>query len=453
MDTDTVRHNLTYLREHSVCETLERITKALLLEKPDRPIDTILRVLRESECTPRGIPGVGSNNNNNNNKQPAPLSTNPSSFAASNNTTTTSTATVNNSSNNNNTLNANTVTNTSSQQPAHMNANSVNNPTTINHANNSSSNNINNVNNNKPTSSSSSSNTQQATATTISSRGGSAKSASGLTAAAIAASSSHYAATTTPGGSNGKAGASGAAALVPTFAAMSLQQHSGVGVARDESINSEASAFSVHSVDMGEFLAEFQQGYTALLCTRPHLNGTITRGDIVDLLELVAIPAPDPRMLEGLFQELDVHRTGKVSWETFLARMNLRIQGRYHQDVLRVAYTAATATSITTLEQLQHAVQELGILQKSSEDVLSVAKDVVGSTSSEPGGLLHPSITFNDFGRLVHSLVGASASCGSCSSGAGTPTVSMAAATEKARNNITTMSTSSSTQQFLDDYM
>jgi len=275
-DPEEVRANLQYLRDHKVCETLEQITKALLIEKPKQPVATILRVLQST--TPRGI-GYTT----------APRRTSP---LISNNSASSGSASMV------------TVTHvTSKSLSTHNNA--------------------------------------------------------------------HAPAAPTP---------------------------------RDESLTSETSAFSIHSVDMGEFLSEFRQAYSALTHTRS-LHGMITRHDLLDLLDIVAVPTPDTRMLENMFSDIDVHRTGKVPWETFLARINYKIQGKYHNDVLRMIYTGVeggAGAKGLSWGQLKSALDKLGLAARSDTELTQCLQQC-GAVGAD-GEPLNCTVTLHDFGRIVPAL-------------------------------------------------
>lgn len=130
-------------------------------------------------------------------------------------------------------------------------------------------------------------------------------------------------------------------------------------IERDESAKSDVSGFSINSVDMGEFLSEFRTAHFSLfngnaqmppsptsndyglamlmnVAAVPAPPGTyITMTELGDIVDRVSLPLPDTRLLRDLFNELDTERTGRVPFEAFIARMNYRIQGRYHHDVLR----------------------------------------------------------------------------------------------------------------------
>jgi hypothetical protein len=107
---------------------------------------------------------------------------------------------------------------------------------------------------------------------------------------------------------------------------------------REESCKSETSCFSISSVDVSEFLAEFRSAHYALFGDH-HLR--ITKMELADVVDRVNIPLPDVRMLVELFEELD-DGTGSVRFEAFLSRMSFRIQGRYPVDLVKAVYFSLT---------------------------------------------------------------------------------------------------------------
>jgi hypothetical protein len=149
---------------------------------------------------------------------------------------------------------------------------------------------------------------------------------------------------TNPDGSRrGSFSKDGALAAGPAAAAGGLVSRGGSaglkcpGIERDESARSDVSVFSIASVDMGEFLSEFRVAHFSLFGPDCPLITIDQLGDVVDR---VALPLPDTRILADLFAEMDIEHSGLVSFEAFLARMNFRIQGRYHADVIRGLFFA-----------------------------------------------------------------------------------------------------------------
>jgi hypothetical protein len=114
------------------------------------------------------------------------------------------------------------------------------------------------------------------------------------------------------------------------------------GIEREESARSDVSAFSISSVDMSEFLSDFRGAHFSLFgATKPN----ITINDLADVVDRVALPLPDTRMLSDLHHEMDADHNGAVNFEAFLARMNFRIQGKYHSDVVRGLFLSLAAAS------------------------------------------------------------------------------------------------------------
>ena len=128
---------------------------------------------------------------------------------------------------------------------------------------------------------------------------------------------------------------------------------------RDESSRSDGSLFSVASVDITEFMAEFRAAHQGLYGEGG--RSFISIQDLADIVDRITIPLPDVRLLVDLFNELgdtrdpdaseqalasetadavggDSPGAGLVGWDTFLARMGFRIQGRYSQEALRSAF-------------------------------------------------------------------------------------------------------------------
>ena len=130
------------------------------------------------------------------------------------------------------------------------------------------------------------------------------------------------------GGFDIQLGAGGGAA--GTSAAAQLR----TALEREESCKSETSCFSISSVDMSEFLAEFRVAHYALFGEH---HQRISKMELADVVDRVNIPLPDVRMLVDLFDELD-DGTSLVRFDAFLSRMNFRIQGRYPLELIKAVY-------------------------------------------------------------------------------------------------------------------
>ena len=121
-----------------------------------------------------------------------------------------------------------------------------------------------------------------------------------------------------------------------------------LGIERDESTKSDISGFSVSSMDMSEFLTEFRAAHFAVF--QGSADGEfLSLSNLGDIVDRVSLPLPDLRLLRDLFNELDVHRKDRVPFEAFLARMNYKIQGRYHADIIRALFNKLLGSTTNTL--------------------------------------------------------------------------------------------------------
>jgi hypothetical protein len=118
--------------------------------------------------------------------------------------------------------------------------------------------------------------------------------------------------------------------------------HAGHRLERDDSARSDVSAFSVTSVDMGEFLADFRAAHHSLFATG---RSNISIDDLADIVDRIAIPIPDTSILSDLFGDM-TDSTGLVPFEAFLARMNYRISGKYHIEVVRRVFFSLVQASL-----------------------------------------------------------------------------------------------------------
>ena len=101
---------------------------------------------------------------------------------------------------------------------------------------------------------------------------------------------------------------------------------------RDESARSDMSTFSLTSVDMCDFLAEFRAAHFGLYGAE---HALISKTDLGEIVDHVALAIPDTKMISDLFDEIDHDNDGKVLFNAFLARLNFKIQGKYNFDVIR----------------------------------------------------------------------------------------------------------------------
>eukprot|EP00667_Euglena_gracilis_P015468 EG_transcript_16096 len=110
---------------------------------------------------------------------------------------------------------------------------------------------------------------------------------------------------------------------------------------RDDSMQSEASSFSINSVDMADFLAEFRQAYAHV--TRHHgTGGRLTQAELGEIIDYVALPTPD-NMLTDMFSEIDLEKEGSVEFDVFLARMSFKVQNRFSSELLKTLFFSAAA--------------------------------------------------------------------------------------------------------------
>jgi len=126
---------------------------------------------------------------------------------------------------------------------------------------------------------------------------------------------------------------------------------------KEDSVHSEASTFSVNSVDMAEFLSELRQAYAHVV--RDPLR-RLTKAQLADIIDYVAIPVPDG-VLDEVFGELDPGPGGAVELDAFLARMGYRIQNRFSADLLKSYFlTAAADNNVLDAAGVHALLRKLG---------------------------------------------------------------------------------------------
>jgi hypothetical protein len=156
-------------------------------------------------------------------------------------------------------------------------------------------------------------------------------------------------------------------------------------IERDESARSEVSAFSVTSVDMAEFLSDFRAAHFSLFGTS---ESDMTIDDLADVVDRVALPIPDTRLLSDLFYEMEaVQGTGTVPFSAFLARMSYRIASKYHIDVVRniffvlVKASSLDSAAMEALEKRLESVDDLAALVEEDFAVRSAATTSAGASN------------------------------------------------------------------------
>jgi len=153
---------------------------------------------------------------------------------------------------------------------------------------------------------------------------------------------------------------------------------------RDDSARSDVSAFSVTSVDMAEFLADFRAAHYSVFGSH---QSELTIDDLADVVDRVALPIPDTRLLGDLFLEMEAATgSGHVSFSAFLARMSFRIAGKYHTDVVRgIFFALARATlSGTEAAALERRLDDVDGMNALIEEDAAVRSAAATSYSPSP---------------------------------------------------------------------